>query len=834
MPNSDSSVYELLGNSEQIINGSVSLDWRKLPEDLKPDASEPRRHKKKTETIVYSADTDDELLNIIDSPVLRERPLTFNNCHFHYDKEHEHGHASRHLKEEIISSKTNPKITKSDAQLKKSLSKMLENNYAIPKQVMEQMKGLRPKIEKEKAPSPAMSLSEFDPIPKESINMTGSYSKAFANSNKIEAAKEVKQVRNEVKKESSLDFLNDEILEGYSRNISESSPPYDLKESIYDSVSSKKLKSSQTKSEKEMYVKVHKELCDLSEDLKARNEKLQKETKELNKLKETIRISQAALEQREKNLNKDLDIMVNAALKQKEKAFRSDTEKIITKYEEAIEQLNKENKRLQNALKEMNKRCLSEMEEKDLKLEELSANLKLAKERNERLKSHVRVGSSNAAQTVENSDRDMFSQMKKLISKSNSRYEAVNSTAQTEEVTLGQHRNEYFNRNATNLPDISLNASMLSLIQYLLNLRSTKSKISGEKKLQNMFIDAITGSFETLEMACRISPDTPSHKKNTLQHIEEMYLELIYDGIKTNLPAAEQHNIAALVYSSLTVLQTRNMTLESQKSERAILYTYLIVLASVTQFEVVEAMLDGLLGHLSTSIKSRSMVLEVGGLETLIEILTRTPTRDAIVMLVSSVMLTLISEGLKAKAFNFIACTNILYFIWIVLQFVNYSPYCVPFLSWLFNLLGELGMFLTVMGQMDILKSFVFGSHYLNKEIITKLQIGYAVYHTVCMAGLYGIIGSIGQPRSLFLEQWYVYGYELFAFSAILYENFHAIYISRELVKHKHFRNNSSANTVEMHILFRLVLLGIVIDWTAFVIWIISWFIGGSNASGLA
>ncbi|KAJ3312048.1 hypothetical protein HDV04_003435 [Boothiomyces sp. JEL0838] len=190
--------------------------------------------------------------------------------------------------------------------------------------------------------------------------------------------------------------------------------------------------------------------------------------------------------------------------------------------------------------------------------------------------------------------------------------------------------------------------------------------------------------------------------------------------------------------------------------------------------------------------------------------------------------------GLKAKAFNFIACTNILYFIWIVLQFVNYSPYCVPFLSWLFNLLGELGIFLTVMGQMDILKSFVFGSHYLNKEIITKLQIGYAVYHTVCMAGLYGIIGSIGQPRSLFLEQWYVYGYELFAFSAILYENFHAIYISRELVKHKQFRNNSSANTVEMHILFRLVLLGIVVDWTAFIIWIISWFIGGSNASGLA
>ncbi|KAJ3322295.1 hypothetical protein HDV06_003189 [Boothiomyces sp. JEL0866] len=662
MPNSDSSVYELLGNSEQIINGSVSLDWRKLPEDLKPDISEPRRQKKKsskTEKIVYNVpDTDDDLLDIIDSPATRERPLTFNNCHFHYDKEHENTHPTgRHFKEEIIANKATTKLSKSDAQLKKSLSKMLEANYAIPKQgshslirdipvinsVMEQMKGVRPKTDKEKAPSPAMSLSEFDPIPKESLDVTSSYNKAFGNKLE-ESVKEAIETRSEVKKESSIDILNDEILEGYSRNISEATPPYNLKESIYDSASSKRLKNSQTKSEKEIYVKVHKELCDLSDDLKARNEKLQKETKELNKLKESIRISQAALEQREKNLNRDLDMMVNAALKQKEKLFRSDTEKIITKYEDAIEQLNKESKRLQNALKDMNKRCLAEMEEKDQKLDELATNLKLAKERNERLKSHVRVGSSNAAQTTENSEKDMFSQMKKLISKSNSRYEAVNSTAQTEDVTLSQHRNNYHSRNTVSLPDIPLNANMLSLIEYLLNLRSTKSKISGEKKLQNMFIDAVTGSFEAIELACRISPETPSHQRNMLQHIEELYLELIYDGIKTNLPAAEQHNIAALVYSSLTILQSRNMTIETQKSERSILYTYLIVLASVTQFEVVEAMLDGLLGHLSTSIKSRSMVLEVGGLETIFEILTRTPTRDVIVMLVSSVLLTLISE----------------------------------------------------------------------------------------------------------------------------------------------------------------------------------------------
>ncbi|KAJ3322294.1 hypothetical protein HDV06_003188 [Boothiomyces sp. JEL0866] len=102
------------------------------------------------------------------------------------------------------------------------------------------------------------------------------------------------------------------------------------------------------------------------------------------------------------------------------------------------------------------------------------------------------------------------------------------------------------------------------------------------------------------------------------------------------------------------------------------------------------------------------------------------------------------------------------------------------------------------------------------------------------MGGLYAILGSIGTSRPDFVNQWYSYGYELFGFSAIIYENFHAIYVSRELVKHKHFKNNSSENTVEMHILFRLVLLGILIDWTAFITWILSWFVGGPIASGLA
>ena len=141
------------------------------------------------------------------------------------------------------------------------------------------------------------------------------------------------------------------------------------------------------------------------------------------------------------------------------------------------------------------------------------------KERTERLKSNVKVT------TAPVEDKDMFAQMKKLLSK--------NSSHDTSNLSNKDHKIE---PRTVRLPDIQLTPNILSLIEYLLNLRSTKSKLSGEHRIQTMFVDAVSGAFDIIENACRTASDTPIQQKMMLQHTEELFLELIFDGMHTNLP----------------------------------------------------------------------------------------------------------------------------------------------------------------------------------------------------------------------------------------------------------------------------------------------------------
>lgn len=141
------------------------------------------------------------------------------------------------------------------------------------------------------------------------------------------------------------------------------------------------------KREKEMIQCVHQELCDLSRDLKYRNQKLQQEAKSLENMKKTIEMNKADLESREKQVKKEVHQMIQISIRQKEKQMKLDTEVIVSKYEEAIEQLNKENRRLQTSLKDMvatnrqlrdqNKKSDVDMTEKDKKIAELQSHIKL-------------------------------------------------------------------------------------------------------------------------------------------------------------------------------------------------------------------------------------------------------------------------------------------------------------------------------------------------------------------------------------------------------------------------------------------------------------------------
>jgi hypothetical protein len=86
------------------------------------------------------------------------------------------------------------------------------------------------------------------------------------------------------------------------------------------------------------------------------------------------------------------------------------------------------------------------------------------------------------------------------------------------------------------------------------------------------------------------------------------------------------------------------MTLETQKREDTIILYHLIPLRCINQGEVIEALLESLLAHISTSLTSRPS-LNTYGFETFVNLLLRTPIDDQVSILSSSLILLLVSEG---------------------------------------------------------------------------------------------------------------------------------------------------------------------------------------------
>lgn len=107
------------------------------------------------------------------------------------------------------------------------------------------------------------------------------------------------------------------------------------------------------KREKEVFTTIHKELCAVSKDLTARHEKIQEESKKMLHLKQTFQEERLLLEKRERAIKKDVQTMVALALKQKYIELEQGTKVILKKYEDALDQLAKENKRLQVSLRDM-------------------------------------------------------------------------------------------------------------------------------------------------------------------------------------------------------------------------------------------------------------------------------------------------------------------------------------------------------------------------------------------------------------------------------------------------------------------------------------------------
>ncbi|KAJ3272341.1 hypothetical protein HDV01_005775 [Terramyces sp. JEL0728] len=205
----------------------------------------------------------------------------------------------------------------------------------------------------------------------------------------------------------------------------------------------------------------------------------------------------------------------------------------------------------------------------------------------------------------------------------------------------------------------------------------------------------------------------------------------------------------------------------------------------------------------------------------------------------TATMVVLLAKGwlgiAKSKVYYFVWTINIIQLVYFVTLLFRYTPSAFPLLTWAFGVLGTITLYVVIMGQLEILKVFTVNSKYLKRHVVHYMQIGFTIYNFLCLGGLYISVFYIGHDRPAFLDQWHSAGYISFALTCLVYETFHAIYVSRSVVdqvqKRRQLTNDQSKSDEEkvFNELYYLVVACIIIDWSAAIIWTSAWFLPKSN-----
>ncbi|KAI8852648.1 hypothetical protein BC829DRAFT_384175 [Chytridium lagenaria] len=187
------------------------------------------------------------------------------------------------------------------------------------------------------------------------------------------------------------------------------------------------------------------ELFRLSAYLNEKNDNLSRLEQELSKREKLI-------VERELNMMDEIEKKANDRFNVKEKDFREEVESIIARYDASLSALAKENKRLQLNLKEVvgvNRKmrdqlngALSDLNDRNAKLDGLSSQLKVHRERAERYKNNINAAKSNRIVIESSSDPakvhlDTLSShlkldlLKRLLPEKAERTVCVNASTQT-------------------------------------------------------------------------------------------------------------------------------------------------------------------------------------------------------------------------------------------------------------------------------------------------------------------------------------------------------------------------------------------------------------------
>ncbi|KAI8929689.1 hypothetical protein BC831DRAFT_258537 [Entophlyctis helioformis] len=414
--------------------------------------------------------------------------------------------------------------------------------------------------------------------------------------------------------------------------------------------------------------------------------------------------SLASMEKRvhaqETRISKEVESLVALRLKQHDLGVKQDAEMIVKRYDDMVEQIGRENKRLQSslrdlvatnrALRDQNKKMMADMDDKSQRLEETLVLLKQCKERNDRLKttmavprnasspvpgsatgrsggsragmrpqsqSHVRSDDTQAAGlgTGVTPAAEMMHQMRRLILS-----QPVKLMVDAHVQTVAEQADQASKPKTVKSPASTTSHSIrdvIKLIHVLFLMASKPSRANAATVTDTMLCDAIAMSFaaldgltvmDTTKADAATTTATAASLHTTALQIMDMYLELALDLVRRpSATRVQRHTVASLVYKSFMEMTVAHDTTSARTARRTAhgrVLMFLVVLAGVVQTDVLEAMLDGLLSEISSSEASKQAFVTANGAMTVLSMLRIADTQPRLAFLASAVLLAVAGE----------------------------------------------------------------------------------------------------------------------------------------------------------------------------------------------
>ncbi|TPX33734.1 hypothetical protein SmJEL517_g03483 [Synchytrium microbalum] len=408
---------------------------------------------------------------------------------------------------------------------------------------------------------------------------------------------------------------------------------------------------------------LHAELSDLSAQLKEKSDMLHQRARDLD-------ARELKLKEASQRMNDDVVKRVGVEVEKREQAWKKDAETIILKYDEALQDFAKESKRMSSSVRELvtvNRSLRAQLKDSTLDTEsqstviqDLTSQLKQARDRNERLKASLQSASLVKPLVVEvkerNRENDKLDELKRIVLAGHKRstYTACTQTVEnmgSGSVFGGEERGQ------VRKGDVELNTSKDILIDYLCeihrcSLRDFGSNVQQTQDQDESFISARNFvADDVIDAMRRKSRDTililsgqilssimtivKQNERCLSSYLMEFILSFVRHG---NLTMQQKHSLSDVIF---TVYTKHEITYDTDDTTIALMQ--MVLLSTVGQYNVIEVVLDDVVSRLVDG-HFKHVFLENDGVEYVHPLLRRSDG-PSVPLLASGVLLNLCADG---------------------------------------------------------------------------------------------------------------------------------------------------------------------------------------------